>query len=286
MKKICTLLLAALLGGVAAQAQEAGYQPLVREGVRWVNRYQFSDFSCELYPPAVYYSLELRGDTIVSSKSGQHAYMKCYRTVVKPSNPDPVYSPDLVFSKTSPAALLREEGKKVFCVMKTNLLSPYQKNDQNDEFLLYDFSNDQQAVMGWVYFDYAENKEYVQHFYDFTGATIGINGNDSRIYQKGSNLLIEGIGFVSQTMGDLITLPGYTSVNEDNYIGLCQVVDAESNIIYKGPCYSENVSIGQVLGDKSQPADPRWYDLLGRPHETHPTQPGIYIHQGRKVVVK
>ncbi len=33
MKKIFTLLLALLLVGTAAQAQEAGYQPLVREGV-------------------------------------------------------------------------------------------------------------------------------------------------------------------------------------------------------------------------------------------------------------
>ena len=37
MRYIYTLLLAALLGSIAAQAQEAGYQPLVREGVKWIN---------------------------------------------------------------------------------------------------------------------------------------------------------------------------------------------------------------------------------------------------------
>ena len=64
------------------------------------------------------------------------------------------------------------------------------------------------------------------------------------------------------------------------------VEDLDGNIIYKAPWYSDNSSISQVDRDAKVSADPRWYDLLGRPHETRPTQPGIYIHQGRKVVVK
>lgn len=34
MKKIFTMMLLALVCGIAAQAQETDYQPLVREGVR------------------------------------------------------------------------------------------------------------------------------------------------------------------------------------------------------------------------------------------------------------
>ena len=42
MKKFYTIMLAALLSGIAAQAQEADYQPLVREGVKWVNHSQYA----------------------------------------------------------------------------------------------------------------------------------------------------------------------------------------------------------------------------------------------------
>ena len=72
----------------------------------------------------------------------------------------------------------------------------------------------------------------------------------------------------------------------DSYYGLDYVEDLDGNIIYKAPWYSDSSSISQVDCDADMPADPRWYDLLGRPHETRPTQPDIYIHQGRKVVVK
>ncbi len=47
-----------------------------------------------------------------------------------------------------------------------------------------------------------------------------------------------------------------------------------------------NVGVDRVADDASAAADPRWYDLLGHPFDSEPTQPGVYIHQGKKVVVK
>ena len=44
--------------------------------------------------------------------------------------------------------------------------------------------------------------------------------------------------------------------------------------------------LDRVADDASAAADPRWYDLLGHPFDSRPTQPGVYIHQGKKVVVK
>ena len=72
MKKIFTLLLAVLLGGIAAQAQEADYQPLVREGVVWhYEYYLFDDYWGE---SAVDYKVQFRGDTVLNGT----AYKKCF----------------------------------------------------------------------------------------------------------------------------------------------------------------------------------------------------------------
>ena len=51
MKKFYTIMLAVLMSSIAAQAQEADYQPLVREGVRWVNVHEafHDDYSCYFF---------------------------------------------------------------------------------------------------------------------------------------------------------------------------------------------------------------------------------------------
>ena len=451
MKKIFTLLLAALLGGIAAQAQEADYQPLVREGVRWVNNSQFVYFGDETYyGPVNTYVMQFAADTVITTESGTHIYKKL------------VTSSDNYF--------LREEGRKVYRLHQRE--RDLDVVDQRREYLLYDFSGESQATLcGQATFNYEGTIEIdghpcrvfhdisgnhghlvesvglvsgshgdlidqrwgepaggdyyygIEHLEDLDGNTLYLppwktvkplvregvrwiyrkNGHDDsptyyaiefegdtvidpsnmpyacsykkcyrfvvdhanmhspvshdgeiptaymrnhgvsnamithetverhtdgfppesyiysfqcpcraylmtdnsqltfnltenaniaglecRVYafdnSAGADLLVESVGLVSASHGDLLGLAN--NENPDEECGLSHVIDADGNIIYKGPCYSENVSIGQVLGDKSQPADPRWYDLLGRPHETRPTQPGIYIHQGRKVVVK
>ena len=61
-------------------------------------------------------------------------------------------------------------------------------------------------------------------------------------------------------------------------------------IIYKSMRYREGVfdGINEVVADKTRcPAAPYYYNLMGQPvGTTVPTTPGIYIHQGRKVVVR
>ena len=61
-------------------------------------------------------------------------------------------------------------------------------------------------------------------------------------------------------------------------------------VIYKGMRYDPNIRVGidEVVEDKvSRPLDPRYYDLMGRAVGTEvPTTPGIYKHQGRKIVVR
>ncbi|MBQ6167533.1 MAG: hypothetical protein IJK41_08945 [Muribaculaceae bacterium] len=103
---------------------------------------------------------------------------------------------------------------------------------------------------------------------------------------------MEGIGFDSRDIGDLLT--PFTRRPDPNadyqeWCGLSHVVK-DGKVIYKGMRYNPNnrTGIDEVVEDKvSRPLDPRYYDLMGRAVGTEvPTTPGIYIHQGRKIVVR
>ena len=80
MKKFYTIMLAVLLGGIAAQAQETDYQPLVREGVVW--HWSWDEVDDQLDKDASLYfnrrlydfNIEFRGDTVNSGIT----YKKCY----------------------------------------------------------------------------------------------------------------------------------------------------------------------------------------------------------------
>ena len=93
-------------------------------------------------------------------------------------------------------------------------------------------------------------------------------------------------------MGDLLT--PFTRRPDPNadyqeWCGLSHVVKV-GKVIYKGMRYDPNIRVGidEVVADKvARPLDPRYYDLMGRSVGTEvPTTPGIYIHQGRKIVVR
>ena len=124
-----------------------------------------------------------------------------------------------------------------------------------------------------------EGKPYLRYAY------IGEDG-DTLAY------VVEGIGFDSRDMGDLLTpftrRPDPTADYQE-WCGLCHVVK-DGKIIYKGMRYTPDnmTGVDEVVADKvSRPVDPRYYDLMGRSLGTElPTTPGIYIHQGKKIVVR
>jgi hypothetical protein len=111
-------------------------------------------------------------------------------------------------------------------------------------------------------------------------------GSDTLAY------VVEGIGFDSYDMGDLLT-PFTRRPNPDadyqEYCGLSHVIK-DGKIIYKGMRYRQGAFTGidEVVADGARrPLDPHYYDLMGQPvgHDV-PTTPGIYIHQGKKIVVR
>ena len=114
-------------------------------------------------------------------------------------------------------------------------------------------------------------------------AYIGENG-DTLAY------VVEGIGFDSRDMGDLLTpftrKPNPTDEYQD-WWGLSHVVK-DGKIIYKGMRYREDGfdGINEAVVDKARPMDDNYYNLMGQPvGKVVPTTPGIYIHHGQKICV-
>ena len=104
--------------------------------------------------------------------------------------------------------------------------------------------------------------------------------------------VVEGIGFDSRDLGDLLT-PFTRKPDPDadyqEWCGLCHVVK-DGKVIYKGMRYTPDnmTGIDEVVADKGQRAyDGTYYNLMGQPvGKEVPTTPGIYIHNGNKILVR
>jgi len=212
MKKIFTLLLALLLCGIAAQAQEAGYQPLVREGVKWINHSQFVYFGDETYyGPIETEMLQFSGEKVITTESGTHTYKK-------------VKGADNVF--------MREEDKKVYLL---------DQQEMYDEFVIYDFSGTDIAM-------YNNGYEFVENF--VLCDTVEIGGKQCRVFRNWNNtsFIIESIGLVSQTYGDLIHTSLIPYAGGGYHYSLDHVEDLEGNILYQSP-WNETLQHCDLNGD-------------------------------------
>ena len=190
-----------LLCGITAQAQTDDYQPLVREGVRWVNHSQFVYSGDTFYfGPVETYSYELKGDTVITTSSGTHTY-KIVQGAYK--------------------VFMRESDKKVYLLDKQSSL---------DEFLLYDFSQETQATCA-SYDSGSETLSLID--------TVEIANKPCRVFKGSMGYLIESIGYVSSYNGDLIQSFWAFPAGGIDYYGLDHVEDLEGNIIYKAPWYEE-----------------------------------------------
>jgi hypothetical protein len=207
MKRIWTIMLLLLVVGVAALAQDASYQPLVREGVRWVNHKQYV-YSGETYyfGPKCAYTYELKGDTVITIPSGAHAYK--------------------IVAEADPEVFLRESDKRVYVLDRGNL------DCADDEYLLYDFSQEAQATLCDPFNAMTKTFDLVD--------VVEIAGKSCRVFMDHDwGFLVESIGLVSPCDGDLIH-PRWARVagGEYNY-GIDHVEDLDGNIIYKAPWYEE-----------------------------------------------
>lgn len=271
MKKF--LLTIVLLLGIAAQAQQidfGNYQSLLREDRVWVNFYdQYLPEDLEGNPRSftITYTYELRGDSILNGTQ----YKKCY---MKTSGKLPIHVTENVQKLKEidhPVALLREENMLVYCRLNDypeDLLPDFYEGQA--DYLLYDFATARmQVLLGQAVFE-----------------KVNLDGNFFNQYKSGQSTFIETIGGCSSFSVLLFTDWPIATKEFHNESSLSHVMNKDGNIIYKTPEFREPTPSGIVDIHKECVTDDNYYNLQGQAVDIKSAPAGIYIHNGKKVVVK
>ena len=269
------------------------YLPIVREGVKWINeKVMVNNGDTTSY----YYAYHFDGNA--PFKNGYQQTFKALRYTQYTST---AMSDTLI-------AGLRESESVVTC-HKNHALNSIIEQDRNMiNFYSFQGTGGTLSLYGLATF---ENREFyaVDYFMEAQREPFlttenfvkeepividGVECARCAYIQDGDTLayVVEGIGFDSRDMGDLLT-PFTRRPDPDadyqEWCGLSHVIK-DGEIIYKGMRYREGAADGidEVVADKvSRPTDANYYDLTGRRTGTEvPQSPGIYIHQGKKIVVR
>ncbi len=298
MKKTILFTLLAVLGIIQAVSQEYS-DPifLVREGVKWVNEKVVVNHGDTT---RYYYNYEICGDDSLDFDLLGYPYKACYYYTDNKLN---VEQDSLI------AGLIYLSPGRYSCYRN----NPYYKNISEGKALFrlsFIFS---QYTMESILYRFQHTPEYYLTCQEYTPLTdeqvltsenftevdpVQIEGVPCRrwcyVDENGEPLayVVEGIGFDSRDMGDLLT-PFTRQPNPDadyqEWCGLSHVVK-DGQIIYKGMRYRHGAFTGidETVADMTQrPADPNYYNLMGQPvGKDVPTSPGIYIHNGKKIVVR
>ena len=256
------------------------YLPIAREGVKWVNErvsVQDGDTTCYYYT----YKFKPIGDKF-----------NCYYTSYDESNP----------CSDSIVALAKDWEYSFYPIsnnmQKAMLEAGRNMLDLEPPFELYQFAEADISpfYLPNYYIDFQYDDILTRENFVEVEPLMIEDVPCSRyayIDEQGDTAayVVEGIGFDSRDMGDLLT--PFTRKPDPNadyqeWCGLSHVVK-DGQIIYKGMRYRDGAhdGINEVAADGRRLQDTNYYDLMGRPvgHDV-PTTPGIYIHQGKKIVVR
>ena len=103
-------------------------------------------------------------------------------------------------------------------------------------------------------------------------------------------LILESVGAVTEG-GLLFPMTGrWVNGPHPHTLGLSHVIE-NGEVVYKSPRYDylhgliTPTAVVDLKTDDMPQADNLYYNLMGQP-VAKPTQPGIYIHQGKKIVIK
>ena len=304
MKNTILFTLLALLGLIQAVAQETERLPIVREGVQWVNEKVIVNNGDTT---SYYYKYEICGEDTSWFNFEGKIFKACYNFTGETLN---VETDSLI------AGLDNIVVDGIICGASCGRNNAYMYADQifglamytggsMDRFL-YWFDNIFFSSYGDIIYYYlfcqesnCPPEERVLTRENFTEVeSVDIEGFSCRRYayvkENGDTMcyVVEGIGFDSWCMGDLLTPftrePDHNAAHQE-FCGLSHVVK-DGQIIYKGMRYRHGAFTGidEVVTDQtSRPLDQNYYDLMGRAVDTDvPTTPGIYIHNGKKIVVR
>ena len=300
MRKSIIILLLTLLGMAQVVAQESDYLPLIREGVKWVNEKVIVNHGDTT---RYYYNYEFSGKDSVYTDMMHNLHDACYYYLGE----------QLDVEKDSLIAGLRDRYQGWITCMRNHAYEKVRSEGRQmfdlDLILdggsrtLYDFRSIYQSIHYYLTCEYfwVEWGGYIEELTEENLIEVepvmidGVEcGRIAFIDENGEPLayIVEGIGFDSRDMGDLLT-PFTRQPDHDadyqEWCGLSHVVK-DGKIIYKGMRYRHGAFTGIDEVETEQPTcplDPNYYNLMGQPVGTDvPTTPGIYIHQGKKIAVR
>ena len=254
MKKTLLISLLALLGMTQAVAQNNPPMPLVQEGMKWVNEKVIINHGDTT---SYYYTYEIQGtDTEWHWYSGGNAKLCHYYT-----------GNHIDFSNDSIISSLEEDpGLKIDCYNNWALDKVVQEGRNirphmfyvgiEDGEALYFFYHDfpESIILGGYYTDYQVDTILNNENFIMTEPIVidGYNCNRyAYVKENGDTMcyVVEGIGFDSRNMGDLLT-PFTREPDPDadfqEYCGLSHVIK-DGKIIYKGMRY--NPAVFEIPGD-------------------------------------
>ena len=306
MKKFLFFLFASTvycLGSTQEGPDDSWYMYLIEQGKKWVNEKVIVNHGDTTF---YYYTYEIQGKQQIfpfPDDPDYYLFDVCYYYI----------GPQIDLENDSIVSLFHEYfGLWTKCYNNR----PYQKIiDENRNMIKrisfeYDYSNDCYIEMLY-YFSSLSPKDRILHYLHYQtepklltednliiAEPILIGGKNCQrmayINEQGDTLayVVEGIGFDSYDLGDLLT-PFTRKPDPDadyqEWCGLSHVVK-DGKIIYKGMRYRHGAfdGIDEVVADKSlrRPQDDNYYNLMGQPvGKDVPTAPGIYIHNDQKIIV-
>ena len=309
MKRLIYVLLMLAASLQAMWAQDSNENYMVVEGAQWFYYFKASIEGDEDVPLTFFFD----GDTVINEKT----YLKCYRTVYKPLRTvEPVYPYDHIITLLEPGtklvACLRENEYREVCAryersyreeVKGVCVSPdffwIDPEFDDAEYVIYT-GND------YMYRNCALTTYLHEKIFNFdTGGKIEINGkiynyaastpaNDLEEITFGRHYLIPPIGYYAERplgVGHFSTFLSplamfRANMNQNNPKCTFSHYSMNGEIQYKSKWYREEDFWSSVEEVKTTTVDDnRWYNLQGQAFDA-PTDAGVYIHNGKKVVVK
>jgi hypothetical protein len=262
MKHLLPLVLI-LLACEYIQAQNDGYRPFIEEGKVWV-------VLQEIYHPdyagltAYRSTFTIAGDTIIGEME-----CKIMRCQVEDRVEGKVINEYLMS--------LYEEGKRVY----------FYPMGVAEPLLLYDFG----ASVNDTINIYLGDDNYVnQHApiaceivvlkKDETGVMLGNISNKELFHQDDlwEWKWMEGVGSIA---GPTVNMTYGPQSGFKRWLAECRVGDT---ILYRSE--DQDLVTAPTIHNSHPSSLNHWYTLSGRQLSTPPTRKGIYIHEGRKVIIK
>ena len=275
------------------QDEDDEFLPVVREGTQWINEKVVINQGDTVRS---YYTYELRGQD-----SRKHAYCHYYEGATVDNGPDQIVAKlypgyeipaDEVWSEDNiPRQKVVEQGR--------HMINSYGSWPNVRWLYQFEYGHSVLSPYGpiWTFISSQRGDDLTfDNFYEVEPVMIeGVQcSRYAYVGEQGDTLayVVEGIGFDSRDMGDLLTpftrKPDPTADYQE-WCGLSHVV-RDGQIIYKGMRYRDGAldGIDEVVADKSpRSLDDNYYNLMGQPvGKDLPTLPGIYIHHGNKILVR